>query len=159
MNQTTSPHSTVSFDRWQAPHFRPINKFYKSQKHKGKANGDDWVFYAYQKMDDDEEMILGAVRLVPYSSEDGDTYFWLRSMYIHQDWRGQKLGLALLNCVHEHISKMPIYCFPYDYLGSFYSQGGYQPLDAQDLPTSLADLYERYQRAGEKILVMGRHAK
>lgn len=154
----------IQFAQWQAPHFRPINKFYKSQKHKGKANGSDLVFYAYGTVNE-EQKVLGAVRLVPSDSEDQSNgnmtdeqsgYFWLRSLYIHDALRGKQLGTKLLECVHRSLSTVPIYCFPYDHLENFYSNADYRLVAEDSLPQALKDLFDRYVQRGEKIIIMGK---
>ena len=147
--------SSFNFARWQAPHFRPINKFYKSQKHKGKANGDDVVFYGFWLDDDQTEQIMGAVRLVPYLEDSEHPFYWLRSLYIREDLRGRSLGGALLAHTHQATSA-PIYCFPYTHLESFYQSNGYALINVETLPESLQDLYIKYQQRGEKIIAMAK---
>lgn len=147
----------ITFARWQAPHFRPINKFYKSQKHKGKANGDETVFYGFLLTEDQEEQIIGAVRLVPYKTESGTAFYWLRSLYIDETIRGNRLGGTLLQFTHRETSD-PIYCFPYEHLESFYKAQGYCLIADEDLPESLQDLYSKYRQRGERIIAMARLA-
>ena len=136
---------SYTFSKWQGENFRAVNKFYRSQKHKGSASGDEQVFIIK-----DDQDIVGAVRLVPY-----DGYFWLRSLYIEESLQKQGLGSRLLTFVHEHI-QLPIYCFPYLHLDGFYSLAGYQLLDEDKLPNSLAQLHARYNRKGQGVLVMAR---
>jgi len=133
----------IQYQSWCEANFRAVNKFYKKQKHKGSASGDEQVFVAYQGED-----IVAAVRLVPY-----DGYFWLRSLYVEQALRGQGIGLALLAQVHTSID-LDIHCFPYDHLAHFYTLAGYHMADT--LPPSLQQLYERYSSRGEKIIAMSR---
>lgn len=140
---------------WQAPHFRPINKFYKSQKHKGKANGQEKVFYAFQRDDEQVEHILGAVRLVPYKATSEKPFYWLRSLYIAEMHRRNKLGSSLLQFINQHIAQ-PIYCFPYTHLESFYKTQGYHLIPCEGLPESLQDLYTKYRQRGEQIIAMAR---
>ncbi len=130
---------------WSQPNFRPINKFYRSQKHKGSASGNERVFFITDVANED---IIAAVRLVPH-----DGFYWLRSLYIKQEHRGQKLGSRLLAYVAQNI-KMPIYCFPYDYLLHFYEQNDYILLNKSALPQALASLFERYISKGQNIICM-----
>ena len=132
--------------KWTEENFRAVNKFYRSQKHKGSASGDEQVFVIYQAED-----IIAAVRLVPYPN-----YFWLRGLYVKSELRGQQLGSLLLRQVHKEIQE-PIYCFPYEHLLSFYSASGYTLFDVQDMPQALQDLYKRYSGKGAAILNMGIH--
>ncbi|GAA6134797.1 hypothetical protein NBRC116188_15870 [Oceaniserpentilla sp. 4NH20-0058] len=131
------------FSLWQGENFRPVNQFYRTQKHKGSASGDDKVFIIQQ-----ESVIVGAVRLVPYSG-----YYWLRGLYIKNALQGKRLGSQLLDCVAAQIS-LPIYCFPYPHLDHFYSQAHYQHVDENLLPDNIATLFERYNRKGQGVLVM-----
>lgn len=140
---TDNPISSYAFSLWQGENFRPINQFYRSQKHKGSASGDDQVFII-----EHDEKIVAAVRLVPYEG-----YFWLRGLYVDKALQGQKLGTHLLKFIDQHISK-PIYCFPYLHLDHFYTQAGYQHVGAAQMPDSIAQLYERYNRKGQGILAM-----
>lgn len=141
-SDTVRPMS-IHYQAWGEPNFRPVNKFYKKQKHKGSASADEQVFVAYQGED-----IVAAVRLVPYEG-----FFWLRSLYVEQALRGQGIGLALLEHVHTSID-LDIHCFPYDHLEHFYALAGYRISDT--LPTALQQLYDRYSGRGEKILAMSR---
>ncbi len=203
MTQQTSNPPHYHFAEWQEPHFRPVNKFYKQQKHKGKANGDERVFVIWQDPDDNsqdnglESSIVGAVRLVPMratirtqatastqtpvpneakaEASSSPDYYWLRSLYIDSDLRGQQLGSKLLAYVRQNIitsaplptstpptstsrttatHAAPMYCFPYEHLLHFYQQAGWQLCEQQALPQAIADLYTRYTQRGEKILAM-----
>jgi len=134
MTQQTSNPPSYHFAEWQEPHFRPVNKFYKQQKHKGKANGDERVFVIYRQGLGDSELdstlesnIVGAVRLVPMlvlmhtsaheqaTTEDptetldshNSDYYWLRSLYIDSHLRGQQLGSKLLAYVRQNIASSP----------------------------------------------------
>lgn len=141
---TPAEHSTdFQFTLWQGDNFRPVNQFYRSQKHKGSASGDDQVFIIQH-----DSAIVGAVRLVPFSG-----YFWLRGLYIQDVLQGKRLGSQLLDYVTAHISQ-PIYCFPYLHLDHFYSQANYQHVKENQLPDNIATLFARYNRKGQGVLVM-----
>jgi len=144
MNKDTLKITPFKVERWSGDNFRPVNKFYRSQKHKGSASGDEQVFVIYQ-----DEDIIAAVRLVPFKG-----YFWLRSLYVKSELRGQKLGHLLLKAVHEALND-PIYCFPYTHLLDFYTVSGYQLVDEKNMPEALQDLFKRYSRKGTAIINMG----
>ena len=139
--------SNFLFEAWQEPNFRAVNKFYRSQKHKGSASGDEQVFVIWDDTEQ-ERTLVGAVRLVPY-----DSYFWLRSLYIKEELRNKRLGSELLALVQRNISQ-PIHCFPYTHLNPFYSNAGYVNTEKQNLPQSLQQLYDRYTGKGESISIM-----
>ncbi len=134
----------VIIQRWSGDNFRAVNKFYRSQKHKGSASGDEQVFVIFQ-----DEGVIAAVRLVPHEG-----YYWLRSLYVKTELRGLQLGSLLLKAVHSSIN-VPIYCFPYDHLLAFYKASGYEVLAVEDTPEALQDLYKRYSRKGTAIINMG----
>ena len=73
-----------SFYEWKEPNFRAVNKFYKREKHKGSASGEERVFVISQQQGSEESEVIAAVRLVPYES-----YYWLRSLYIDHSLRGK----------------------------------------------------------------------
>jgi hypothetical protein len=135
------------FAHWDEGNFRAVNKFYRSQQHKGSASGDEQVFVIRNQTPDNND-IVGAVRLVPY-----DGFYWLRSLYIKQELRGQSLGLGLLNYVHEAIH-LPIHCFPYPHLDHFYGLAGYSVTPLDEIPLPLQQLYSRYAGKGEPLLIM-----
>ena len=144
------------FQAWCEPNFRAVNRFYRSQKHKGSASGDEQVFVTYLKANepDTEDTLVAAVRLVPHQG-----YYWLRSLYVDKTLRAQKLGSQLLTFVHSFLSEhdakpLPIYCFPYTHLNGFYSQNGYTLLAPEALPESLNQLFTRYSGKGESIISM-----
>ncbi len=134
----------LSLQEWSGENFRAVNRFYRSQKHKGSASGDERVFVIYHQED-----IIAAVRLVPYQG-----YYWLRSLYVNSELRGQKLGSQLLTQVQQNI-ELPIYCFPYNHLLSFYQQAQYQLLEPVQMPQPLQQLYNRYSGKGTAIICMG----
>jgi GNAT superfamily N-acetyltransferase len=170
----------VHIQKWLQPNFREINKFYKKNGHKGKANGDDIVFYAYQCTNDSSQEVIAAVRLCPIHSEttanithqsssnaytttlntpetaSNTTDYWLRSMWVHTDMRGQGIGVKLLAAMTDFFESNNTYCFPYDHLKSFYQQAKFSDLSSCDIPQPLNEKYQQYMKAGAKIILMGR---
>ncbi len=138
--------SQYHFKEYIGEHFRPVNQFYKKQKHKGSASGDERVFIIEHDND-----IVAAVRLVPF-----DDYYWLRSLYVEKTRQGQSLGSQLLAYVHEHIHHT-IFCFPYLHLDHFYQQAEYVLVTPDNLPQNLEQLYQRYNRKGRGILAMAKY--
>lgn len=133
----------IELSEWAQPNFRAVNKFYRSQKHKGSASGDERVFVIFLQED-----IIAAVRLVPH-----DGFYWLRSLYVKSELRGQNLGQKLLTLVHQKIT-LPIYCFPYTHLEGFYLNSGYSLLTLEQLPQPLNQLFVKYQGKGSGIICM-----
>lgn len=141
-----------SFYEWKEPNFRAVNKFYKRQKHKGSASGEERVFVISKQQAVDESEIVAAVRLVP-----AESYYWLRSLYVDQSLRGKGLGSQLLSHINQQIN-MDIHCFPYTHLEGFYQSSGYEMTSVSSAPQALQQLYERYNRKGDSILFMSRPA-
>ena len=70
-----------------------VNSFYKANKYKGKAKKSDVVFVAKRGSNDDgRDDIVGAVRLVPKTS---DTYF-IRSLFVAKECRRKGVGKLLM---------------------------------------------------------------
>jgi len=138
----------ITITEWSQPNFRAINKFYRSQKHKGSASGDERVFCMFTQSTPNE--IIAAVRLVPQHD-----YYWLRSLYIEQSFRRHSLGSQLLDYVHTHITQ-PIYCFPYEHLLEFYQTNSYTKIEVSGLPEPLKHLFLRYSNKGQKIISMAK---
>lgn len=140
--------NTIILKEWQGENFRAVNQFYRRQKHKGSASGDERVFVI-----EHDSQIIAAVRLVPYEG-----YYWLRSLYVEQTQQGKKLGSQLLAYLDQHITQ-PIYCFPYLHLDHFYQQAGYQLIGEDKMPQSILQLYTRYNRKGQGILAMAKNTQ
>lgn len=130
---------------WRAPHFRPVNAFYKQQGHTGKANGTDRVWVI-----EDQGELLGAVRLVPMEG-----HYWLRSLQIAAHRQRKGLGLQLLAEINQTVPQN-IYCFPYAHLNNFYTYAGYSHLSADNCPENIRLFYARYGKTQQKILLMAR---
>ncbi len=133
----------ITLSEWAQPNFRAVNKFYRSQKHKGSASGDERVFIASY-----DDQVIAAVRLVPQQG-----FYWLRSLYVKNELRGQHLGLALLTLVRQQLTPA-IYCFPYTHLEDFYQGAGYSPLASAQLPEPLQQLFVKYRGKGQGIICM-----
>lgn len=145
--------SELEFKEWNESNFRAVNKFYKSQKHKGSASADERVFVVQQngQMDGQntsQSNIIAAVRLVPY-----EDYYWLRSLYVEKSLQGNNIGSQLLLFVNQNIQQT-IHCFPYAHLKVFYQQCNYSLTELNDLPQALQQLYQRYSIKSDGFLIM-----
>lgn len=139
---------SVHYSEWLQGHFRDVNKFYKKQNHKGSASGDERVFIATRINPDGDSYIIAAVRLVP-----AERYYWLRSLYVDQTLRQSGIGSKLLAHVKSQIDQT-IHCFPYPHLEHFYAKAGYELTPIEDLPNPLQQLYQRYNKKSDSIIVM-----
>jgi N-acetylglutamate synthase-like GNAT family acetyltransferase len=139
----------LEFKEWGETNFRAVNKFYKSQGHKGNASGDERVFVALKSSEDPHQLkVIAAVRLVHYQD-----YYWLRSLYVEKKLQGNNIGSQLLSFVSQNIQQA-IHCFPYTHLQQFYKHNGYSLTSLNDLPHALQQLYGRYSTKSDRVLVM-----
>jgi N-acetylglutamate synthase-like GNAT family acetyltransferase len=141
--------SELEFKEWNESNFRAVNKFYKSQKHKGSASAQERVFVVQKsRQNTSESKIIAAVRLVPYQD-----YYWLRSLYVEKSLQGNNIGSQLLFFVNQNI-RQTIHCFPYAHLKVFYQLCDYSLTELNDLPQALQQLYQRYSIKSNGILIM-----
>lgn len=128
--------------------FPLVNKFYKACRYSGKAVRGETVFALKGA-----QGLVAAVRLEPKS---GGWYF-LRSMCVSPELRGQGLGSQLLHGLAEFLNQHPCYCYPFDHLQSFYAQAGFQLQEPQLAPAEMQEAFQRYTLQGRKIILMARH--
>jgi GNAT superfamily N-acetyltransferase len=151
MTQLNNPEFTlaVEFKEWHESNFRVVNKFYKSQNHKGRASGDERVFIAQKRCENSHQLnIIAAVRLIRYQG-----YYWLRSLYVEKSIQGNNVGSLLLSFLNQNIQQT-IHCFPYIHLKRFYQNCGYSLTKLNDLPLPLQQLHQRYSTKSDRILIM-----
>lgn len=124
-----------------------VNKFYKQCRYSGKAGRGD-VLYALKGPDG----IVAAVRLEPKM----DGWFFLRSMCVAPELRGQGVGTQLLQGIEDFLQAHPCYCYPFDHLQSFYELAGFELRSPEQAPAFMQEAFYRYIRQGRKIILMER---
>jgi GNAT superfamily N-acetyltransferase len=131
-----------------------VNKYYKANRARGKAKGDDCVWVIKNNYD-----IIAALRVVALCGHS-----FLTSVQVDEQFQGQGVGRALISQVFEHLydpsdsnnnKRKPCYTFPYRHLIGFYASMGWVELAEEDLPLPLLTRFKRYQRQGRDIGVMG----
>jgi len=114
----------------------PFYEFVGSPHHQAR---DEDVFFILR----DSQNTIGLVR---FCIEEGISL--LRSMNIHPEYRGKKLGLQLLKAFEEYINiqnQTKVFCIPYAHLEKFYSQIGFQKTSIDIAPQYLINRLRLYQ--------------
>lgn len=73
----------------------------------------------------------------------------LRSMQVHPDFRGKKLGASLLKAFEKFLMDQRIattYCLPFSHLLTFYSQIGFQSISEKSSPLFLQSRLADYRK-------------
>lgn len=119
------------------------NRFNKI--HKQASAGKQDLLFLLKK----DTQIIGSARL-----EALEASYWLRNVFILPDCRHQKLGSALVNFMQPQMQTRPTYCFPHDYLNTFYEALGFQSCTAEALPERLKNKLIGYQNNGKHFIAM-----
>lgn len=117
-----------------------VNKFYKANKARGKAKGNDRVYVIRDKSE-----IVGAARVVDISGHD-----FLTTVQVGELYQRQGIATQLIS----HICKMqskPLFTFPYQHLMALYLRLGFEEVEAEQLPKPLLQRFGRYQTQGRDI--------
>lgn len=131
------------------PRFPLAKQFYKQANYHAHVGKEDEVYILRDCALNNT--IIAAVRLVK-----SDHYLILRSMVVSPKYRGQGLGSILLEFLAPHLSHRDCWCFPFEWLNSFYSQINFQQLDPDLAPAAIRESYLRYIRQGKKLILMKR---
>lgn len=126
-----------------------VNRFYKSCRYSAKAGRGERVFVLRE-----EQQILAALRLVPKP----EGFYFLRSMCVHPDYRGQGLGSRLLLGLISVLDQNPCFCYPFSHLEAFYGQIGFTRREPKSLAAFIREPYQRYCDQGRDIVVMVRES-
>ncbi|MBM3116882.1 GNAT family N-acetyltransferase [Jeongeupia naejangsanensis] len=96
----------------------------------------------------DGDEIVGVVRLSPLDDD-----WCLRGMQIHPAHQRSGLGTAMLHTLATMMDRS-CYCLPYAHLEGFYGQIGFTRIEADTMPTALAERYAGYLMRGLNIVGM-----
>lgn len=96
-----------------------------------------------------DNRLVGALRLAPSS----DTWL-LRSMCIDEQWRHRGIGTYMLREIAPELRRKHCYCFPYSHLEHFYRMAGFERINVQQAPASIAEPFTRYRDRGRDIVLM-----
>jgi N-acetylglutamate synthase-like GNAT family acetyltransferase len=138
-------------ERLDPPRFPLAKQFYKQAHYHSHVGKEDEVYVLRDKSQNNR--IIAAVRLVK-----SDQYLILRSMVVLPTMQGKGVGSFLLNEVDEHIDRRECWCFPFEWLESFYSGISFEVMLPDQAPAHIAESFRRYLRQGRKLKLMKRAA-
>ena len=125
--------------------FPLVNRFFKNNKHKGKAKGNERVFV----LKNDQGDILAALRACPKSQG-----YLLRSVQVDQQHYRQGLGALLVKETARLLQPEPCWCYPLSHLRSFYESCGFQVSDTKQVKDDIRIPFLRYIQQRKKLLLM-----
>ncbi|NQZ06236.1 MAG: GNAT family N-acetyltransferase [Algicola sp.] len=120
-----------------------VNKFYKANRARGKAKGNESVWVVK-----DKDEIVGAARVADISGHD-----FLTGVQVAGAYQRQGIAAALVSQIVKTQQK-PCFTFPYGHLVGLYQYLGFVEIEADDLPKPLLMRFGRYQGQGREIVVM-----
>lgn len=77
----------------------------------------------------------------------------LTGMLVHPDCRGQGIGHQLMDELSPVLRQGKTYIFALAHLEGFYRQHGFTVIE--DAPNDITQLFLKYQRDGERLVLMG----
>lgn len=126
-----------------------VDSFYELNGSSGRARSGDLFFLA---------MVGGGlIGCVRYCVENETPM--LRTMRVHQDYRRQGVGRALLTCFAAYLDARGVrnvYCLPYPHLEDFYGMIGFIRVSPDDAPEFLQQRLRAYDPGGTQYICMKR---
>ncbi len=123
-----------------------LNHFLKQHKESSANKGDCNFWLTY------DNQIIACARLQATKTQH---CFWLRGVFVDDNYRKQGLGSEFINRLHQSLEKKTlIIAFPYEHLHHFYSQLGYQDIEPEQLPKELFERFSKAQKQNKKWLCM-----
>ncbi|MBL4580621.1 MAG: GNAT family N-acetyltransferase [Gammaproteobacteria bacterium] len=95
--------------------------------------------------------IVGAIRL---SFEDSS--FVVRSLFVHQDFRGAGIANALLQKVEMELGVAEAYCLPFPEQEKLFSSIGFNPVAGLAAPDFLISRREIFHQSNQDVIIMKR---
>lgn len=136
----------ISIKRTPKNRFQEIGAFYKTVGYGNRPHPDDTVLEAR-----DEGKLIGVVRLL---EENGALI--LRGMYVAESSQRRGVGTLMLEEADREIGTRECWCIPFDHLGRFYSQIGFQECVREAAPKFLQQRCDSYKKAGRSVTIMRR---
>ncbi len=97
------------------------------------------------------EEIAGAIRLA-----FEDSSFVVRSLFVHQGFRGQGIASALLQKVEEELGVAEAYCLPFPKQEKLFSSIGFNPITGLTAPDFLISRRENLHQSSQGVIIMKR---
>lgn len=120
--------------------FFEIKHFLKRHK-QSSANHLDKIYIVRQ-----QNSLIGIAKLIIISDASNTKQYWLRGLYIDENWRNQALASRLLTFINQNLAlsgkPTEIFAFPFKHLDRFYLQNGYQHIAIEQLPKQLEERYK-----------------
>lgn len=98
-----------------------------------------------------EDQIVGAIRLA-----FEDSSFVVRSLFVHQEFRGQGIAIALLKKVEQELGVAEAYCLPFLDQEKLFSSIGFTPIVGLSAPKFLISRKENLHLNNQDVIIMKR---
>jgi len=95
--------------------------------------------------------IVGAIRLA-----FEDSSFVVRSLFVHQEFRGQGIANALLQKVELELGVAEAYCLPFPEQEKLFSSIGFNPIAGLTAPDFLLSRKENLHQSNQDVIIMKR---
>lgn len=143
----TNSHNFL-FEHVSPPHFPLVKKFYKSANYFSQVGKKDEVYILRDRSQGNK--IIAAARLVKTAD-----YLILRSMVVLPERQRQGIGQYFLEQIQPYLSQRNCWCFPFEWLKSYYASVGFEDTPPEHAPTLIRNKFNQYTEQGRKILIMG----
>ncbi len=140
--------SDFLFEQIRVSHFPLVKKFYKTARYFNQVGKKDEVYILRDTTQSNK--IIAAARLVKTAD-----YLILRSMVVLPELQKQGVGHYFLKQLKPALSNRSCWCFPFEWLESFYSNIGFELYTPEQAPTLIKNKFFQYSEKGRKILIMG----
>jgi GNAT superfamily N-acetyltransferase len=120
-----------------------VNKFYKVNRARGKAKGNERVWVVKDKGE-----IVGAARVADISGHD-----FLTGVQVAASHQRRGVAAALVGQI-VNTQQKPCFTFPYGHLVGLYQKLGFVEVDVSEWPKPIEMRFERYKGQGRDIVVM-----
>ena len=136
------------FEQVPVSHYPLVKSFYKSARYHSQIGRKDEVYILRDATQ--QNKIIAATRLVKTAD-----YLILRSMVVLPERQHQGIGSYFLEQLKPSLSKRSCWCFPFEWLETFYAAIGFQSFAPEDAPSLIRTKHHQYSEQGRKILIMG----
>ncbi|MDO3386951.1 GNAT family N-acetyltransferase [Gilvimarinus sp. SDUM040013] len=124
-----------------------ITKQYRRWGERAKCGKRDLVY----TLADAKGQWIAAARLLPV---EGDTYL-LRNLTVAPSLRRQGIARLLMQRIVTDDSIQSLYCYALEYLEAFYLSVGFATKTPEQVPSAIAQPYQRYRANGKSFVLMG----